>query len=255
MNYLILTEGKETEPDVISEVLKKYGFNIVRCHQIKEYDKIEIDINELSNNKNNIVIAQALRNRLSDLLKIYRKENVDLDLLYGSSATYFAGVFLLFDVDHTSNEELIEIASIHNDETDKGLLLLSSPCIEIMAEPNRTEIIEVDHLKEYKSEINKRIDMQLKNGYTSKQYIINNFEELALAFLDKNAKEFGSYNVMEHPMLIINKINELNVRSNEHVVYRYFTTVIYVVLAYICGLTKEINNYETIKNFLKKNTK
>lgn len=253
MNYLILTEGKEMEPDIISEVLKKYGFNIVIKDQMKEYDDIEVNVNELSNSKNNIVIVQAFKNRLSDLLKTYRKDNVDLDMLYGKNASYFAGIFLLFDVDHTSKEDLIEISNIHNDETDKGLLLLSSPCIEIMVEPKRSEIIRVSHLKEYKHYINQYVNDGLKYGSSAKQYIIDNFEELALAFLEKNVKEFNSYNIMEHPMLIVKKINELNERTEELVVYRYFTTVIYVVLAYICGFTKEIDNYQIVKDFLMKN--
>ena len=36
---------------------------------------------------------------------------------------------------------------------------------------------------------------------------------------------------------------------NYRVVYRYFTTVIYVCIAYIKGLTREIDNYNIVKDF------
>ena len=63
---------------------------------------------------------------------------------------------------------------------------------------------------------------------------------------------------MEHPQLIISKINEDNKRVNypkdsplkSYVIYNYLTTVVYVFLAYINGLTREINNYEIVRNYL-----
>ena len=56
---------------------------------------------------------------------------------------------------------------------------------------------------------------------------------------------------MEHPFLVINKINEDNERSEETVNYRYFTTVIYVCISFALGLTEKINNYQTVYNFFK----
>ena len=46
------------------------------------------------------------------------------------------------------------------------------------------------------------------------EYIQRNFEPLALRFLEYNQREFNSDNVMEHPSLVIGKINELNERRN-----------------------------------------
>ena len=250
MNYLILTEGEKTEKNILREVLKRYDFNVVDSPKVNSYSDIEIDIETISNDKENIVIAQAPKNRLSELLKLYNEKNYDLDKVFGNRANYFAGIFLVFDVDHTSIEDLKNMFDIHNDETEKGLLLVSSPCIEIMADYGRTSEIRVNHLSDYKKEINKHINDELRFGKNVEQYIIDNFEELAIKYLDQNVEEFNSYNVMEHPQLVIDKINETNIRSNEEVIYRYFTTVVYVAMAYICRLVKIDNNYNIIREYL-----
>ena len=77
---------------------------------------------------------------------------------------------------------------------------------------------------------------------------------MALYYLKKNCDETGSKNVMEHPHLLLPKINELNDRTyiNDDyipVVYRYFTTTVYVCIAYIKGLTKQIENSDEVINF------
>ena len=59
---------------------------------------------------------------------------------------------------------------------------------------------------------------------------------------------------MEHPDFVLEQINELNERKFESndclpVVYRYFTTTLYVCLAYILGLTKEMENAQRVIEF------
>ena len=60
---------------------------------------------------------------------------------------------------------------------------------------------------------------------------------------------------MEHPRLIIDKINELNERVNlqdkesSYVIYRYFSTVIYMAIASALSLTKEVDNFDIVKSF------
>ena len=86
-------------------------------------------------------------------------------------------------------------------------------------------------------------------------YIKDNFNELMLFFLRKNQRDFGENNIMEHPRLILESINTNNVRVNcpnredSYVVYRYFSTVIYVAIAYANGLTREIDNYRLVEGF------
>lgn len=79
-----------------------------------------------------------------------------------------------------------------------------------------------------------------------------------LYFLEKNRAEFNETNIMEHPQLIVAKINCLNERvnlpnkSDSYVIYRYFSTVVYVAIASSLGLTREIDNYEIVKSFFGK---
>lgn len=253
MNYLILTEGKRPEYRIFSKILEKYGFTVNKQSiKILDYEDINIDkieISELTEGKNYALIAQAPRNRLGDLLRYYKKKNYDINKVFRKEYNFFNYVFLIFDVDHTSNEDLEEIFNYHNDEGSDGLLLISSPCIEILSEPDRKEVLKENHLETYKHRINTELSLKYHMG--AGEYIIKNFEELCLKFLEKNYNDFKSKNIMEHPSLVIKLVNDNNFRSVENVEYRYFTTVIYVLIAHIFGLTKEIDNYELVYEFFK----
>lgn len=254
-NFLIITEGEKTEINILEAVLKKYGFKVSPSKQIKipnnADDFVFENTFELSKEEDNVIIAQGPRNRLSHFLKFIDKRSEDIDRCFGVLENTFAGIFLVYDVDHTLKDELEKMFLKYQDEST-GMLLLSSPCIEILSDTERTDEIAVDHLSEYKAERNVWFD---KNFHKStEKYIIDNFEELALYYLKKNCDETGSKNVMEHPNLLLPKINELNARTyiNDDyipVVYRYFTTTVYVCIAYIKGLTKQIENSDEVIKF------
>lgn len=254
-NYLIITEGASTEPNILEAVLSKYGFNIIRKNQMKINEEIrtfDLDVTTLlDDNKDNVYIAQAPRNRIRDFLLLMNKEKVDVERYFLKLSDNFAGIFLVYDVDHTLREDLETMFSKFQDETT-GLLILSSPCIEILSEPNRDKELRAQHLDEYKQERKEYVQ-----GITSdsvEHYIINHFEELILAFLKQNCEESGRKNVMEHPEYVLKQINILNDRTYinndlQPVIYRYFTTTLYVCIAYILGLTKEIDNSEIVEEF------
>lgn len=250
MNYLLIVEGAKAEYAVFEKVFLRYGFNIIAEKQMHSFDSFVdcFDTTAFSDSRDNIVIAQGPKNRISELL---RTDSMNFDFS-NAFQRKFNGVFLIYDVDHTSQEDLKQMMSIHADETDSGLLLVSSPCIEILSEPGRTVPIDVDHLSTYKRERNSFVNNTLHYGKNAIDYIADNFEKLALFFLDQNYREFDEPNIMEHPHLIIDKINEKNIRTPDHVVYKYFTTVIYVVLACILGLTREIDNYGIVKSYFEK---
>lgn len=253
MNYLLLVEGAKTEINIFQRVLERYGMKVVSRSQLQSFSDlrdIDLDRIELQGEKGVVLIVQAPRNRLSDLLRYYERADVDLHIAFGGRDTPFNGVFLVFDVDHTSREDLIRMFSTHNDETDKGLLLISSPCIEIMTEPGRTEELKTDHLRKYKHQRNDYISNTLKLGISAEQYISDNFEKLAVDFLDQNRTEFNDTNVMNHPEEVIRLVNERNERTEEEVVYRYFTTVVYVLFACVFGLNVQIDNYDALRDFL-----
>ena len=252
--FLILTEGSKTEPTILEEILTKYGFQVQRKQQVQidgEDLTWDFSATELTEGRGNVVIAQGPRNRIRDFLLLVERKQAEVERYFSGLCQRFAGIFLVYDVDHTLKEDLERMYKAYRDETT-GLLILSSPCIEILSEPNRVEKIAVDHLETYKSERKEWANRTY--GLSIEQYILAHFEELVLYYLKKNCAESGSNNVMEHPDFVLEQINELNERKFESndclpVVYRSFTTTLYVCLAYILGLTKEMENAQRVIEF------
>ena len=253
--FLILTEGAKTEQNILKSVFEKYGFNVIRQEAVqihKELDNLEFDLTRLVDDKINILIAQGPKNRISEFINMFDNQSEDVERYFDFWSENFAGIFLIYDVDHTSKDALENMFVKFQNETESGLLLLSSPCIEILSEPNRIKELSVEHLKEYKTE--RKAWVQEKTSNSVENYIINNFEDLVIQFLKQNCIESGNYNVMEHPQFVLQKINLLNERTYinddlQPVLYRYFTTTIYVCVAYILGLTKEIDNGKIVEDF------
>ena len=254
-NFLIITEGVRTEPNILEFIFTKYGFNVIRQEPIRIEEKkqlFDLDIIELAGDRDNIVIAQGPKNRIGEFLKLFDNQSEDIERYFSEQTRNFSGIFLIYDVDHTSNDDLANMFIKFQDETSSGLLILSSPCIEILSEPNRREVLHVNHLTEYKKE--RKTWVQDNYSYSIESYIVNHFEDLVLAFLKKNCEESGSDNVMEHPEFVLNQINAYNERTYvsrdlQPVLYRYFTTTLYVCIAYILGLTKEIDNSAKVAEF------
>ena len=247
---LLIVEGKVSEQNIFSNIFKQYGFNVVKKDKPMDVDGIgEFTKDEFELNNNSVVIIQGPRNRIHDFLKFYNDNEMSIEKAFSYSYAYFNGIFLIYDVDHNDCDDVNEMFDKFQDETT-GLLLLSSPCIEVLCDFNRNRgETRFSHLTEYKKEIN-----CYYNGATYK-IIEENFNDFLLYFLEKNYHELESSNVMEHPSLVLQKINELNERVNcknkddSYVIYRYFSTVIYVAIAYANGLTKQIDNYELVKAF------
>lgn len=256
-NYLIIVEGEKTEKDILEAVFQKYNFEVNRCGKMNlsigdSHAKYSFDSDLFESQKEKIILVQGERNRLSDWLKLINECEFDYSAAFREYVDGFAGVFVLFDLDHNSNDVIDKMMQKFNSETDIGLLLLSSPCIEVMSDHEHTEI-RVNHLKEYKARCNNRSHND--HAMSAKEYIIKNFEQIAVNYLEENTHDFKEKNVMEHPKLVASKINQMNIRDwdengEQYVLCRYFTTVVYVCVAYIMGLTKEIENSETVKQFL-----
>lgn len=256
--FLIITEGEVTEPNFLVPLFQKYGLRVLHTKQIDVKINDETTIFTEYQSKmydKDIIIAQGPRNRIRDLMKLFKNNSYDLERFFEKSSELFAGIFLIYDVDQTLNDVLEESFNKFNNEQD-GLLLISSPCIEVLAHENDFPLTEIKgkHLsKIYKP----RIKEYINNKYqcSLQDYLINNFEKNALKYLEQNVNDFNCKNVMEHPGLVISKVNLINKRTllEDNIVevnYRYFTTVIYVCLAYITGLTKEIDNSDILKEVL-----
>ncbi len=253
--FLLIVEGSKTEKNIFTEIFKKYNFSVKDCGKLQ----IEGDKNNLlsqfylsdTNKNSDVYIVEGPRNRIHDWLSLFDKQQCDFERLFSELNSCFAGIFIIYDVDHTSKDELSKMFERYQDETT-GLLLLSSPCIEVLGDIGRNEPLKVEHLSKYKTEQN--LIHEAKDKKHTRDYIIDNFESLVCYYLDKNVQESGDKNIMNHPDFVLGKINELNERkfiSRDYmpVDYRYFTTVVYVCIAYIMGLTKEFDNYTIVKKY------
>ena len=254
-NYLLVVEGANDEKNILQSAFEKYGFNVIKCEEkisVETYG--EFNKYELKSDNDNVVIIEGPRNRIHDFLMSFDTEYEAVEKLFHYSTYHFSGIFLIYDVDHNDNEDVDIMFKKFNNESD-GLLLLNSPCLEVLADTSIDEERELrfHHLKEYKKLLNKYHN--LNGNENSVKYIINHFDELMLQFLEMNKNEFNENNIMEHPRLIKDKINMDNERVNcenkeeSYVIFRYFTTVLYVAIAYANKLTNEIDNYEIVHSF------
>ena len=188
--FLIITEGSVDEPNLLVKLFEKYGFNV-----IKE-EKINVNINEknktkflkseaINIDKDTVIIAQGPRNRLKELVNLAKKQPVEFEWLFTGFREAFAGIFLIYDVDQTLNCELEEAFKMFSYEQE-GLLLISSPCIEVLAdnEDDRNEPICGTHLsKVYKPLIKGYLNKKYNISFAD--YVFENFEKIMLKYLEK----------------------------------------------------------------------
>ena len=256
--YLIIVEGIKDEVKIFSNLLIKLGFKVERG---KDIDFKKNNFNEVLETfkKNNleVLVLHSVQNRIHDIVIKFDNSKEDIERFFGFATNYFQGIFLIFDIDHNDKQDVEDMFKMFQDEYS-GLLLVSSPCIEVLCDLDNKIIGKkkfYDLSKEYKGCLNSFFD---KNYHCNVwEHISNNFFELLLKALEKNYNDFKEKNIMEHPHLVIEKINEKNIRKNyksgdktiTECYFEYFTTVVYVFIAFIFGLTNEINNYSKVKDF------
>jgi len=256
--YLLIVEGAKTEKTIFGSIFEKYGFNVIKCeNKISKDYKFEVIESNLVNDNKNVIIIEGPKNRIHDvLLNIISNptddiDNIDVETVFGYKPNDFRGIFWIYDVDHNEPDDIVTMFRKFSDENENGLLLLSSPCIEVLGDFEDRKELKVEHLSEYKKILNVFYNSKCNDNVSS--FILKNINKLLLHYLEKNYNDFNDKNIMNHPSEIIDYINRFNIRDNEkhYVVYRYFSTVVYCVLAYVLGLTIEIDNYDIVKNYLK----
>ena len=262
--YLIIVEGEVDEVDIFEKIFLSLGFKVSRDKTLN-FKNINLDLASkiFSNLDKDIYIVHSIQNRIHDIVIKFDNSKDDIERFFGFATNYFQGIFLIFDIDHNDEQDVEDMFKMFQDEYS-GLLLVSSPCIEVLADLDNKIIGKkkfYDLSKEYKGVLNLFFD---KNHHCNVwEYITDNFFNLLIKALEKNYNDFKENNIMEHPKLVIEKINKINIRNNyqrngitiTECEYHYFTTVIYVFIAFIFGLTSEIDNYSKVKEFFENNNK
>lgn len=251
--YLFIVEGEKTEKNLFGEFFKSLGFNVINCKKkmTLEYG-FSVNEEEYVNDQKNVVLIQGPKNRIHEILMNNSNmgldvDNINIETVFGFKPYDFRGIFWIYDVDHNSEDDIVKMYKKFNDENSNGLLLLSSPCIEVLGSFDDNMEFQGAHLTQYKKVLNLHYQ-----GIGVEQYIINNFYKCLLHFLEKNYYDFNDLNIMNHPYEIIeyiNKNNKRNIQDNT-VYYRYFSTVVYCAIAFVLGYTRQIENYYDFKKFL-----
>lgn len=155
--YLLIVEGEKAEVNVISAVFQRYGFKM-RITPKFSFDSIkDFQIEQLSNDSGKtIYIAQSAQSRIHDVVTKFNKNTDSIERFFHLNQLNFRGIFLLFDVDHNDKEDLSTMFGQFNDESE-GLLLISSPCFEVIGDEAAIlgqEKVFRSFTKDYKAPLN-----------------------------------------------------------------------------------------------------
>ena len=184
---LMIFEGAKTEPNIL-ENIKKYFLNEKKEVVVKAifgttiyslYQKF-INFDDFDDDLDTFTLAQTMNSEL---------ENISKDQI--------AEIYMFFDYDkqasNSSDEKLLKMLEIFNNETEKGKLYISYPMIEaikhLKKETSFKDIIAKSE-KAYKSEVSFNCDEEFKNfsSYTKEnwEYIVNQHSKKANYVVNDN---------------------------------------------------------------------
>ena len=184
---LMIFEGKRTEPNILDNI-KKYFLNEKKEVVVKAifgttiyslYQKF-INFDEFDDDLDTFTLAQTMNSELEYISK-----------------DQIAEIYMFFDYDkqasNSSDEKLLKMLEIFNNETEKGKLYISYPMIEaikhLKKETSFKDIVAKCE-KAYKSEVAFSCDEKFKNfsNYTKEnwEYIVNQHSKKANYVVNDN---------------------------------------------------------------------
>ena len=184
---LMIFEGAKTEPNIL-ENIKKYFLNEKKEVVVKAifgttiyslYQKF-INFDEFDDDLDTFTLAQTMNSELEYISK-----------------DQIAEIYMFFDYDkqasNSSDEKLLKMLKIFNNETEKGKLYISYPMIEaikhLKKETSFKDIVAKCE-KAYKSEVAFSCDEEFKNfsNYTKKiwEYVVNQHSKKANYVVNDN---------------------------------------------------------------------
>lgn len=184
---LMIFEGKRTEPNILDNI-KKYFLNEKKEVVVKAifgttiyslYQKF-INFDEFDYDLDTFTLAQTMNSELEYISK-----------------DQIAEIYMFFDYDkqasNSSDEKLLKMLDIFNNETEKGKLYISYPMIEaikhLKKETSFKDIVAKCE-KAYKSEVACICDEEFKNfnNYTKEnwEYIVNQHSKKANYVVNDN---------------------------------------------------------------------
>lgn len=254
---LLVVEGIKTEPTIFKYIFEKYGYKFINMNTDENWDayKVEIDSHKT------IYLVQGNKNRLNEFLDEYSPYDT-LSQKYGIDDVVALN-YIIYDFDYVNLEKMSELRKKFT-SPQEGEMLLSNPCIEVIAE-NDFNYKHIGHSHSYKKRLKKLITDSKYQPRAGIQlidsYICDNFEDFMIRHIKRNCDFFKTANVIEHPDKLIDYVMSTNIPNEDKELYEfhYLSTVIYVAIAELEGLTKQFDNankvidyFENKKNISKK---
>lgn len=232
-NYLLLLEGEKTEFKLIEKLLASLGF-IKTLDSFKSIKNMKSKLQDYKycvyeKNSTAVHIIKSVFNDIETYLDQKWNAKYDLNLYFGFHFA-FISIFLIHDFEQRTIKSFKECYEKFNN-IQSGLWLVSIPCIEVLASKKSKPFTGPSNV--YKKRVTINMDKL-------SHYLIDNIE--------KNSKNFSSFNVDEHP----NKLYEEIITKKRDNLNNYFATVFYVFLAEILKLNRLKNNSQILMDEIEK---
>ncbi len=246
IRMLIVVEGEVDEVEIFKKLFSIIGFTVIESTKNGDFTHIT---NVLGDNV--VYLIPGPKSKIQSVLETFDVNTMDLSLFFGISETIPLN-YIVYDVDITNYERFSSI--IPNFCTpQEGLVLLSNPCIEVIADEEY--LIHNDKPSLYKGVVRQQVLSKNKMNQNDSllSYIINNVLDLFIEQIKRNIVFFSSNDVIDHVLSSYSKIgtNQFSFNPNSYSYTKLFT-VIYVVLADIFDVSRELDNAELlIKEIMK----
>ena len=254
--YLAIVEGEDMEPEILEYALSTYyGFNVLRADNRLSSLPLGFKKTLIYDGNDEFYIVQGRRNRIKELLK-ETLEETHSSIERAFSNENFAGIFLVYDVDHNSNEEIEEARGRFNNISD-GLLTLSVPCVECVLEKDFKPYVSSSY-KGYKTAKNEWCTEQA--GVSSKEFIKYEFNRLMIENLLRNKKVFAKESLPEpndvslHGEYSLDLNARYNIRTGRsekdyRVEISYYASVLYLILLHVKGHARYSDSFDSLLAF------
>ncbi len=256
-NYLFLVEGEVFEFQLLEECYGRFGFvqqgNSIKKQTIIDGKKVLFEQEFLFLGDKRITIMKNIQPRLYVFLKNFQTNRDNIENLLDDSYVSYSGIFYINDVDHTTGAELWSLYSLLP-TPENGLLLPSNPCIEAIGDTYNFTCHVEQHVREYKKLLDYCFSSDPKAGKERNYHadlcinIISHLKRLLI----KNTETFQDQNVLDHPGLFVERVSTTNSGDPDrtNLYFDYLSTVLYVSIAYVFGITKREENACDLLYFL-----
>jgi len=242
---LIIIEGESTELLIFKKVFKLLDFKIVEETRGSNFEKYK-----LTKDKKVVYLIPGEKTELLAMLRVFDKNSMDLSLHYKIKEEVALN-FIVYDGDANVGEEFHNLLNKFNTPED-GMVLISNPCIEVLADNKFYEHIGAPRL--YKEKVRQQLikDKLVRHGERLINYIIENIIKLFIKHIERNEIIFNSSDVMEHVIESYKLLKDNTIDADQSIYeYKYLVTVVYVAVACVLSLTRYKDNTNLIINELK----